>query len=448
MQHDPDRRAVLKTFAAAGLGMIAATDPAATAQIPPRAGKSVAGMAAPKLDTVRIGLVGVGGRGTSQLGELLLLDGVAIKAICDIVPAKVDHASDMVVKKGQPKPDAYTNGPEDFKRLCDRDDIDLVYICTPWRWHVPMAVDAMKKVKHAAVEVPAAVTLDECWQLVDTSEATQKHCVLLENCCYSPEALMMLNLARQGVLGELMYAEGAYLHDLRSELFSGAGEGLWRIDEHVKRNGNLYPTHGLGPIAQSLGINRSDRFDYLTSVSTPSRGLQDFAKRLPDTNKWKNGTFACGDRNTSLIQTANGRVINLQHDTCNPQPYSRIDLLQGTRGVFRGYPDRIFIEGQSKTEDYGPLTDFSKYDHPLWTKLEAEAKKAGGHGGMDFILNWRLMQCLREGLPLDSDVYDAAAWSAVSALSERSVASGGQPASFPDFTRGGWKTTPPLGIAQ
>ena len=454
-----DRRDFLKTAAAATAGLAVGTAlpagaawaepaPPASPGTPPRRGKSVAGLAGPKMDAVRIGVIGVGGRGSGDLGELLLMDGVEIRAICDVVEAKVARAQAHVQSKGHPKPDGYSAGPEDYKKLCDRSDIDLVYIATPWRWHVPMCVDAMTKGKHAAVEVPAAVTVDECWQLVDTAEATQKHCMILENCCYSPEALMMLNLARQGLLGELLYAEGGYVHDLRAELYSGKGEGLWRIDEHVNRNGNLYPTHGLGPIAQCMGINRGDRFDYLTSMSTPSLGLQAYQPKVADNSKWKHASFACGDMNTTLIKTANGRVMCVQHDTSNPQPYSRIDYLKGTRGIFRGYPDRIYIEGKSKGEAYGTMDDFAQYQHPLWTKLEAAAKAAGGHGGMDFVLNWRLIQCLRDGLPLDIDVYDTAAWSAVSPLSERSVASRGGPVDFPDFTRGGWQATPPLGVVS
>ncbi len=455
-----DRRDFLKA-AVAGLAAAGSVGPANAAvpgeppagtepspAVPPRRGRSVAGLAAPKMDAVRIGFIGVGGRGIGDLGELLLMEGVEIRAICDIVESKVARAQAYVVKKGHPKPDGYSAGPEDYKKLCDRTDIDLVYIATPWRLHVPMCLEAMTKGKHCAVEVPAAVTVAECWQLVDTAEATQKHCMILENCCYSPEALMMLNLARQGMLGELLYAEGGYIHDLRGELYSGKGEGLWRIDEHVNRNGNLYPTHGLGPIAQCMGINRGDRFDYLTSMSTPSLGLQAYQSKVPDSSKWKHASFACGDLNTTLIKTALGRVMCVQHDTSNPQPYSRIDYLKGTKGIFRGYPDRIFIEGISKGEEPGTMEDFAKYQHPLWTKLADAAKKAGGHGGMDFVLNWRLIQCLRDGLPLDIDVYDTASWSVISPLSEQSVANRGAPIDFPDFTRGGWKGTEPLAVVS
>jgi predicted dehydrogenase len=392
-------------------------------------------------------MIGVGGRGTGDLGELLACEGVEIKAICDIVPEKVEHAQAMVVKKGQAKPEGYSNGPEDFKNLCDRANLDLVYVCTPWRWHVPMCVDAMHKGKHAVTEVPAAVTLDECWQLVDTAEATKKHCMILENCCYSPEALLALNLCRQGLLGDLLHAECGYIHDLRGELFSGKGEGTWRIDEHVNRDGNLYPTHGLGPVAQYMNINRGDRFDYLVSLSSPSMGLQQYEARVKDGNKWKHGSFKCGDMNTSIIKTALGRTIMVQHDTSNPHPYSRINLIKGTKGMVVGYPDRVYIEGRSKGDEFEPMSNYEKeFAHPLWKKLGADAKQNGGHGGMDYVLNWRLMQCLRGGLPLDIDVYDTAAWSAVSALSEKSVAARGAPVDFPDFTRGGWKSNRPLDI--
>jgi predicted dehydrogenase len=438
-------------LAASGLSSMAAgapgtTPPSPQPSSPPQTGKSVARLVAPKLDVVRIGIIGVGGRGTGDLAELLACEGVQIKAICDLVPEKVEYAKAMVVKKGQAKPDGYSNGPEDFKHLCDRQDIDLVYIATPWNWHVPMCVDAMNKGKHAVTEVPAAVTLDECWQLVDTAEATQKHCMILENCCYGPEELMVLNMVRKGLFGDVLHGECAYLHDLRAELFSGHGEGSWRINEHVNRDGNLYPTHGLGPVAQYMNINRGDRFDYLVSLSSPSMGLQQYEERLKDSNPWKHGSFKCGDMNTSIIKTAMGRTIMVQHDVSNPHPYSRINLIKGTKGMFRGYPDRIYVEGRSKGEAYESLDSYKEYTHPLWAKLQSAAVKNGGHGGMDYVLNWRLIQCLREGLPLDIDVYDTAAWSAVSALSEKSVASRGAPIDFPDFTRGGWKTNPPLEI--
>ena len=466
MSESVQRREFLKTVAAAGVAAAATSigsiargagpiDPAeppantaASPAVPARKGKSVAGLAGPKMDAVRIGVIGVGNRGTGDLGELLLMDGVEIRAICDVVESKVARARTASSRRATPSPTATPAGPRTTRSSATDPTSTWSTSARPGRLHVPMCLEAMNKGKHCAVEVPAAVTVEQCWQLVDTAEATQKHCMILENCCYSPEALMMLNMARQGLLGELLYAEGGYVHDLRGELYSGKGEGLWRIDEHVNRNGNLYPTHGLGPIAQCMGINRGDRFDYLTSMSTPSLGLQSYQSKVPDGSKWKHASFACGDMNTTLIKTAQGRVMCVQHDTSNPQPYSRIDYLKGTRGIFRGYPDRIFVEGISKGEAYGTMEDFAKYQHPLWNKLADAAKKAGGHGGMDFVLNWRLIQCLRDGQPLDIDVYDTAAWSAVSPLSEQSVANRGAPIDFPDFTRGGWQGTEPLAVVS
>jgi hypothetical protein len=273
--------------------------------------------------------------------------------------------------------------------------------------------------------------------------------MILENCCYGPEELLVLNMVRQGVFGDLLHGECAYNHDLRGELFSHGGEGLWRIHQHVNRNGNLYPTHGLGPIAQYMSINRGDRFDYLTSTSSPSLGLQEYSRseHVKPENPWHDSSFKCGDMNTTIIKTALGRTIMVQHDTSNPHPYDRINLIKGTKGMFRGYPERIYIEGRTKGgEKFETLDGYKEFTHPLWKRLESEALKNGGHGGMDFVLNWRLIYCLRNGLPLDIDVYDTAAWSAVSALSEKSVANRSTSVDFPDFTRGGWKTTKPLEI--
>lgn len=457
MNESHDRRDFLKAAASVGIavaftGMSGCAEAEKSAQhtlAPPRAGASVAALAAPKLETVRIGLIGTGNRGTSDLGQLLLCPGVQINAVCDIVESKAAHAQVMVEEKQGHKPDAYTNGPEDFKHLCDRNDIDVVYIATPWNWHVPMCVDAMNKGKHAFTEVPAAVTIEECWQLVDTAEKTRKHCMILENCCYGPSELMVLNMVRQGLFGDLLHGECGYLHDLRAELFSHKGEGLWRTAEHIHRNGNLYPTHGLGPVAHYMNINRGDRFDYLVSMSSPSMGLQQYAaEHLQADDPWRKTNFSEGDMNTSLIKTIKGRTIMIQHDTSNGRPYSRINALLGTRGLFRGYPDRIYLDGKSPLDKYQSPDDYKQYVHPLWKRLQAAALKAGGHGGMDFVLNWRLIDCLRNGLPLDIDVYDTASWSSVSALSEKSVANRSQAVNFPDFTRGGWQTNAPLGIVS
>jgi hypothetical protein len=390
---------------------------------------------------VRVGIIGVGLRGMSLLGDLLAVEGVQVNAVCDIVAAKVTAAQKKVQQAGQPEPAGYSAGERDFESLCQRDDLDLVYIATPWHWHVPMAVAAMKHGKHAGVEVPAATTLKECWELVDTSERTRRHCIMLENCCYGYNELLVLNLVRAGRLGELTHGEAAYIHDLREILTEDANEGLWRRVPHTQRNANLYPTHGLGPVANYMGIQRGDRFDYLVSMSSPELGLSAYVRqKFPQGDPKRRERYVCGDMNTSLIKTARGRSIVLQHDVVSPRPYDRINLVSGTGGTFRDYPPRLFLDGQEGGHAWQTLDKFKPdYEHRLWKTAGESARKLGGHGGMDFIMTYRLVQCMREGLPPDMDVYDAAAWSAPGPLSETSVARGSTPQKFPDFTRGRWK---------
>lgn len=401
---------------------------------------------APPIDVVRIGFVGLGGMGTNHIRNLLRIEGVQIKAVCDIVPEKVERVKRMVKSAGQPEPTGYDKGEWDFKRMCETEDLDLVYTATPWEWHVPVCVSAMENGKHAATEVPAAVTIEECWQLVETAEKYKKHCVMMENCCYNRTELMMLNMVRKGLLGELIHAECGYLHDLREVKFSKDGEGLWRRAHSIKRNGNLYPTHGLGPVAQYMNINRGDQFEYLVSVSSKSRGLQEYQKRLPENDPRRKEEYVLGDVNISIIKTYAGCTITVVHDTNLPRPYSRINMVQGTKGLIMDYPPRIYVEGLNSKEEFEPLEKYAEqWEHPLWKAL-GESAKGAGHGGMDFIEDYRLIECLRKGLPTDMNVYDAASWSAVSELSERSVAKRGEPQDFPDFTRGRWKEYPPLGI--
>lgn len=403
--------------------------------------------AAPPLEVVRIGFVGVGGMGTVHVKNLLSIEGVEIRAVCDIREEHAQRASDLIVESGQPAPRLYTRGKTDFERLCAEADIDLVYTATPWRWHVPVALAAMRNGKHAATEVPAALTLEECWELVETSEKLSRHCVMMENCCYGRTEMLTLNLVRKGLLGEIVHGEGGYRHDLRSVKFSSEGEGLWRRAHSWTRNGNLYPTHGLGPVAQCMDVNRGDRFATLVSMSSPSRGLQRYAEEhFEPGSPQQSETFALGDVNTSLIQTALGRTIVVTHDTNLPRPYSRVNIVQGTEGIVQGYPDRVYVEGRSPEHTWQTADEyFEEFEHPLWKEL-GDAGEGVGHGSMDFIEDYRLIHCLRAGLPLDMTVYDAASLSAVAALSEESVAAGGAPVSFPDFTRGKWKTYPKLEI--
>ena len=404
---------------------------------PAAANESMIGLKFEPRDLVRIGVVGLGGRGTSMLSNFLAIQHVQVNALCDVVKDKAVHAQEMVEKAGGKRPAIYTNGDHDFENLCKRDDLDFIYIATPWDWHAPMALAAMNSGKHTGVEVPAVSTLEDCQKLVDASERTRRHCMIMENCCYGFNELLVLNMVRAALFGDLLHGEAAYIHDLRGELFEDKGEGLWRRDPHTTRNGNLYPTHGLGPVANYMGINRGDRFDYIVSMSSPQKGLEAYrTANVPQGNpKWRE-KYICGDMNTSLIKTVNGLTILLQHDVSNPRPYDRINLISGVKGVFRDYPERIYLDGQPGEEAFTGIDPYKeKYAHKLW-KLEGEAAQGRGHGGMDFIMLYRLVQCMREGLEPDMDVYDAASWSAPAPLSEKSVAQGSAPIKFPDFTRG------------
>ncbi|NOZ57588.1 MAG: Gfo/Idh/MocA family oxidoreductase [Calditrichaeota bacterium] len=456
-----DRRDFLKLGAAAGVGAaLASTQAFAAGSHPKPLGGPAKEFVAPPIEKVRIGYVGVGGMGTAHVRNLVRIPGCEIRAVCDIVPERVERAQKIVMDAGFPKPEGYTRGPYDFRRLCEREDLDLVYTATPWEWHVPVCVAAMEAGKHAATEVPAAVTLDEAWQLVETSERTQRYCIMMENCTYDREEMMIFNMVRQGLLGEILHGAAGYLHDLRHVKFNFAarGEAIWRLAHSIRRNGNLYPTHGLGPIAQVMDINRGDQFDYLVSMSTKAMGLSLYAAEVfgPE-SKWANIKYALGDVNVTLIRTKKGRTITLYHDTNLPRPYSRIHLVQGTKGIARKWPDPrrtsgvmgfVYIEGRSPTHKWETLESYrAEYEHPLWKDLE-EMSKGAGHGGMDYIEDYRLIKCLREGVPLDMDVYDAAAWSAISELTEISVANRSRPVDIPDFTRGAWKKRPPLGILR
>src|SRR6266540_1858137 len=456
---DLDRREALKLIAG-GLGLAALGGTAACATATSAASSSSASqllrspgsaperfLAAPPMDTVRIGFVGVGGQGTAHVENLLRIEGCVIKAVDDIVPEKVTRIQDLVEHVGFPRPTGYSRGPTDFVRMCEQEELDLVFHATPWEWHVPICLAAMRNGKHTATEVPATYTVDDCWALVEHAEKYGKHCVMMENCNYGRMEMMVFNMVRQGVFGEILHAEGGYMHDLRSIKFSSEGEGLWRRAHAMKRNGNLYPTHGLGPVANCMDINRGDRFASLVSMSTPSRGLQLYARdHFPEGSVQRQEQYVLGDVNVSLIRTANGRTIVVGHQTNLPRPYSRIHVVQGTRGLFQGYPDRVYIEGRSKEDEWEPAEAYlAEFDHPLWKQME-ERSRGAGHGGMDFLEDYRLIKCLREGVPTDMNVYDAAALSVVTPLSEWSVAKGGRPADFPDFTRGRWKTSSPLGI--
>ena len=406
---------------------------------------------APSLKTVRIGFVGVGGMGSAHVTNLLNIKGAEIRAVCDIVESKVQRIQDMVIKAGQPKPEGYSKGEYDYKNLCARNDLDLVYIATPWEWHVPMCLQAMQTGKHAATEVPAAYTLDDCWRLVETSEKTGKYCMMMENCNYDQIEMMILNMVKKGVLGELLHTECGYLHDLRQVKYDMKGEGLWRRAHSMKRNGDLYPTHGLGPVAQCLDINRGNYFDYLVSIGTKTRGLHKYAVETFGENSAEAlEKFMLSDIVTTILHTVNGETVILKHDTNSPRPYSRDILVQGTKGIVRKYPDpKIHIEGKSEPHTWEEVDLYLKeYNHPLWVQTEEETKDAAGHGGMDYLEDYRLINALLKGIEPDTDVYDAAVLSAVIELSGRSISNGSAPVKFPDFTRGMWKTSRELHVME
>jgi predicted dehydrogenase len=406
-------------------------------------------LAVPPIEMVRIGMIGIGLQGGGHVQNFLKIPGCRITAVCDIREERTTWAREAIVAAGHPAPTAYTRGPRDFERLCETEDLDLVFTSTPWEWHVPVMLAAMENGKHTATEVPAAMFLDDCWAIVEAAEKHRRHAVMMENCNYDRPEMMVFNIVRQGLFGDILHAEGGYLHDLREIKFERRNEGLWRRAWATRLDGNPYPTHGLGPIANCLDINRGDRFDYLVSMSGPSRGLQDWAaEHFPADAPERRERYVLGDVNTSLIKTTRGRTVMVQHCTNLPRPYSRIHLVQGTKGLFQGYPHRLYIEGRGQPHRWVDAADArSEFDHPLWVELEARAVGAG-HGGMDFIEDYRLIKCLREGQPTDMNVYDAAALSAVVELSVKSTARKSRAVDFPDFTRGRWRTNPKLDIVH
>jgi predicted dehydrogenase len=361
-------------------------------------------------------------------------------------------AAKKALEGSKQNPVLYSGKADEWKKVCERKDIDLIYVTTPWAFHTPIAVYAMEHGKHVVIEIPAAKTVEECWQLVETSERTRKHCMMLENCCYDSFELLTLNMARQGFFGDIVHTEGAYIHDRSEKVFTG---NLWRINENV-RNGNLYPTHGLGSIAQIMNINTGDKMDYLVSVSSDDFTYGPLAKELaskdPAFKEYAAKKYR-GNMNTSTVRTSKGRTIMIQHDVSSLRPYSRIHLVSGTKGVAMKYP----LPGRIATSHADWLGEAElkaleeKYTPVIIKRMSEVAKKIGGHGGMDLIMDWRLIDCLRNGLPLDMTVYDAAAWSVIGPLSEWSVAHRSNSIDVPDFTRGTWtknKSTMDLNLLQ
>lgn len=399
--------------------------------------------------TVRVGMVGVGSRGTHLLQTLLQIPGVAVPAIGDINQEHAARAQDLVEQATGRRPEAYTRDERHFEALCAREDLDAVVCATSWQWHTPVMLAAMRARKYGGTEVPAGLTLDELWALVRTSEATGMPCMMLENVNYFQNVLALLRMVREGAFGELLHCEAGYQHDCRFLLFTEDGKLTWRGEHYARLNGNLYPTHPIGPIAWWLDINRGDRFVSLSSVSSPAEGMRRYAAaKFGADHPLAKRDYAHGDVNTTLLRTARGRTVTLYFDCCTPRPYDLIFRLQGTQGIYSGTLDQIYLEGVSPQSDqwepFGPYQE--RYAHPLWKDLEAEARRNGGHGGCDYLVIYEFVQAVRRQTPTPQDVYDAACWSAVVPLSVESVAKGGAQIEFPDFTRGQWKTAPRLPI--
>jgi predicted dehydrogenase len=419
---------------------------------------NMSGYAAPALSTVRVGIIGLGDRGSGAVQRLSYIEGVEIKALADLRKVAVDGSQKYLKSIGRPAAKEFSGDDNAWKKLIELPDLDLIYICTPWVWHTPMAVLAMEKGKHTACEVPIARTIEEAWQLVETSERTKKHCMMLENCCYDFFELLTLNMARQDMFGDIIHGEGAYNHNLMGYNFKkplddkqtdGAYTGMWRLKENATRNGNLYPTHGLGPICQVMNINRGDKMEYLSSMSTFDFTMAPREKELSEKDpffaEWKNSKFR-GNMNTTMVMTSLGKSIMIQHDVSSTQPYSRIHQVKGTKGMAVKYPEEMIALGESwaKPDEFKAISE--KFTPEIVKRVGELAKKVGGHGGMDFIMDWRLMDCLRNGLPLDQNVYDGALWSSIAPLSEWSVANRSQSIDVPDFTGGSWKNNKPHGI--
>ncbi len=411
--------------------------------------KDVLGLTVPKMDVVRVGFVGLGMRGPSAVERYANIDGAEIKALCDVEADRVEKCQKILTKNGRKRAKSYV-GEEAYKKLCESKDVDLIYIATDWVHHVPIALYAMEHGKNVAVEVPAAFSLEDIWKLIDTSERTRKHCMMLENCVYDFFEVAALNMAKKGVFGEVLHVEGSYLHNLDD--FWGEYWNNWRLDFNHKHRGDVYPTHGIGPDCQVLGIHRTDLMDYLVAMDTKAVN----GPKIVEKQTGKPCTdFQNGDQTSTLIRTLNGKTMLIQHDVMTPRPYSRMFQVVGTDGYASKYPvEQILLrkeQAKSMNVDYqdlnshAPLKDevrdalIKEYTPGYVKEIEDKAKKVGGHGGMDYIMDYRLVYCLRNGLPLDMDVYDMAEWCCIGELSKISIENGSAPVKIPDFTRGAWK---------
>ncbi len=422
----------------------------------PAGQRDVLGLRLAPMPVVRVGFIGLGMRGPGAVERFVHLEGVEIKALCDLHPDRVEKASQILAKAGLPEAAVYSGEETAWKALCDRPDIDLVYIATDWARHTEMMIYAMNKGKHVACEVPAVTTLKEAWDVINTAERTQRHCMMLENCVYDFFELTTLNMAQQGLFGDVLSAKGAYIHNL--EPFWKYYEGNWRLKFNQEYRGDVYATHGLGPACWALNIHRGDRMDYLVSMDVPATTLPRF---MESQMGMKNPQVKNGEMTHTLIKTAKGKTIYLEHNVTSYRPYSRLYQLVGTDGFAEKYPvegyclrpteqakDAVPNHEDLKSHDFvseaTKVELMKKYEHPIQKEIAEKAKQVGGHGGMDFIMDYRLIYCLRNGLPLDMDVYDLAEWSTIGELTRISLENSSSPVAVPDFTRGAWKRLPAL----
>ena len=418
--------------------------------------QSMLGFACDPIEHVRVGLIGLGDRGTGAVYRFPYQEDATVVALCDLYPERVERAQGILESLGAPRALYEYSGEEGYKELCQRDDIDLVYLAVPWQLHTPIAVYAMEHGKHVAIEVPAATSIKECWDLVNTSERTRKHCMMLENCCYDFFELTCLNMAQQGLFGEIVHVEGSYCHNL--DPYWDGYQGDWRMTYNKDHRGDVYPTHGIGPVCQDLNIHRGDKMDVLVAMDTDAFAGQDKADERYGKGAVK---YANGDNTSTLIRTRKGKSILIEHRVVTPQPYSRMYQIQGTKGYANKYPNEGLALGGAQLQNVAYdnldaeefMSDAERdalmqaYKHPIAKEVEEKARKVGGHGGMDFIMDYRLIYCLRHGLPLDQDVYDAAEWSSLVELTEVSINHGSMPVVMPDFTRGEWNKLDGLKLA-
>ena len=456
-----NRREFLKGTAWMGATAIAAGCMSDPLRIGGTIGAPMQGLALKPMKKVRVAMVGVGVRGIEAVPRIAAIPGTEIVCVCDLFQDRVDAQVKWLKDNGKHVPVGYA-GPEGYKRACERDDVDVIYSVTPWYLHCEIACYAMEHGKVALTEVPGCLTIEECWKMVETSERTRIPCMMLENCCYGEYEMLCFNLVKQGLLGEIVHGESGYIHDQRSLQYGNRHHGMkpvngqvlktsdgpgWALEIYAKHSGNYYPTHGLGPVAKYMDINRGDNFDFLVSLDSMQANFERFGREM-FTDWRKDYRVKMGDMNLALIRTKLGRSILLEHDVSSPRPYSRLNLVTGTKGMFQSYPD-LYLTFESKCGDPATHNYFDKakaeeirekYKHPFWKVAGEIAEKVGGHGGMDFIMDLRWSYCLQNGLPLDTDVYDMAAWSAMVELTERSVDNNSRPIDCPDFTRGAWKT--------